>query len=421
MRSARGLVLLALACIPLRTPAEAATLAAWVQLGPRGESSAWVITNDSTCPTLRMDGAPLPMRVRADPDAVLTNVSKAAFPVRGCEAVITPGTQALLLDDQPLPLPRRELRRVVVIGDTGCRVKGAFAIQDCNDPNAWPYAKIVAHAVAAHPDLVIHVGDYHYRETACPPGWRGCEGSPFGFGWDAWNADFFAPSAPLFAAAPWLLVRGNHEDCDRAGEGWFRFLATAALPARCSDLTGFFVTETGGMGFVVMDGANATDPTGDPQPLQRKLAAQFAEIRGAIPGEAWLLTHRPMNAMRSALAGPDSVENRIQQAAIGDALPIGVRMIVSGHNHFFQALDFDGARPPQLVVGTGGDALVPIPRERLVGKNVNGARVVDAAARFGFAYMVWDKAGTVWEGALFDENAKPAGNCTLVERRLSCH
>ena len=345
MRSV-GLTVIALVCISLRTPAEAATLAAWVQLGPRGEVSARVITNDSACPTLRMDGAPLPMKARSDPEAVLAGVSKASFPVRGCEAVIAPGAQALLLDDRPLPLPRRELRRVVILGDTGCRLKGAFAIQDCNDPNAWPYAKIVAHAVAARPDLVIHLGDYHYRETACPAGWRGCEGSPFGFGWDAWNADFFAPSAPLFAAAPWLLVRGNHEDCERAGEGWFRLLAAVSLASRCGDLTGFFVTETGGMGFVVMDSASATDPSGDPQPLLRKLAAQFAEIRDTIPGESWLLTHRPMNALRSSPAGPDSVENRIQQAAIGDALPPSVRMIVSGHNHFFQALDFDGVRAP---------------------------------------------------------------------------
>jgi len=32
------------------------------------------------------------------------------------------------------------------------------------------------------------------------------------------------PAAPLLAAAPWLLVRGNHESCDRAGQGWWRFL-----------------------------------------------------------------------------------------------------------------------------------------------------------------------------------------------------
>jgi Calcineurin-like phosphoesterase len=404
------------------TTSGGANLAAWVQLGPGKEISARAITNDFTCPTLQVNGAPVAMRTRSDPAALLGNTPSATFPVRGCEAVVPFGTAMVLLDDQRLPLlPPRELRRIVVIGDTGCRLKGAFGVQDCNDPDAWPYAKIVAHAVEAHPDLVLHIGDYHYRETACPAGRAGCQASPFGFGWDAWNADFFQPSAPLFAAAPWLLVRGNHEDCDRAGEGWFRFLAAAPMPERCTDLTGFFVSKPRDMGFVIMDGAKAVDEDRDPATLIETLRRQLGEVRDDIPVEAWLITHRPMNAMRSAIGtGPDTVENRIQQAAIGDRLPPGVRIVVSGHNHFFQALDFAGARPPQLVVGTGGNRLVPIPREALVGKEVNGARVAAAAARYGYGYMVWDKTEFGWEGALFDENGSLAQRCRLVERKLTC-
>jgi predicted phosphodiesterase len=405
----------------MENQAAAATLAAWVQLGPGSEISARAITDGAACPALRVDGAALAMRTRSDPEAPLGNVTKATFPVRACEAIVPTGTAALLLDDKPLPLPPRELRRIVIIGDTGCRLKGSFEVQDCNDPEAWPYAKIVAHAVAADPDLVIHVGDYHYRETACPQGRRGCQGSPFGFGWEPWNADFFLPSAPLFAAAPWIVVRGNHEDCDRAGEGWFRFLAVAPLPERCNDLTGFFVSTVGGMGFVIMDGANSTDELHDSHALIPTLRRQFAAVRDEIPEEAWLITHRPMNAIRSsAVAGPDSVENKVQQAAIGDQLPPRVRMIVSGHNHFFQALDFAGLRAPQLVVGTGGDKLVPIPREALVNKEVNGIRVAEAAASYGFAYMVWDKTESGWEGNLYDENAKRTKHCHLLERRLRC-
>jgi hypothetical protein len=63
-------------------------------------------------------------------------------------------------------------------------------------------------------------------------------------------------------------------------------------------------------------------------------------------------------------------------------------MVVSGHNHFFQALDFAGVRPPQQVVGTGGDKLTPLPPEPIVGKYVNGARVAAGLAWTGFAYMV---------------------------------
>ena len=52
----------------------------------------------------------------------------------------------------------------------------------------------------------------------------GCAGSPYGDNWAVWQKDFFDPAAPLLAAAPWVLVRGNHELCSRGGHGWFRLL-----------------------------------------------------------------------------------------------------------------------------------------------------------------------------------------------------
>ena len=121
----------------------------------------------------------------------------------------------------------------MVIGDTGCRIKASDNIfQACNDAAQWPFKQVAAAAAAIAPDLVIHVGDYHYRETACPAGDPACAGSPWGYGWDAWEADLFAPAQPLFAAAPWIVVRGNHESCFRAGQGWWRFLDPRPLAAR---------------------------------------------------------------------------------------------------------------------------------------------------------------------------------------------
>jgi hypothetical protein len=407
------------------TPAGAATLAAWVQLGPGSQVNARAITDNTACPLLQADGAFLAMRTRSDPETPFGNVKTAPFPVRACEVEVPASTVSLRLGDKPLPLPPKDLRRVVLLGDTGCRLRitdtGVYEVQDCNDAKAWPYPKLAAHAAQARPDLVIHLGDYHYRESPCPRGRAGCEGSPFGYGWDVWNLDFFLPSAPLLAAAPWLMVRGNHEDCDRAGEGWFRLLDSAPLAQECRDLTGFFVSKPGNMGFVVMDGARTNDPVGDASKLVETLQRQFAQVRDSIPVEAWLLTHRPMNALRAdALGKGNVVENSVQQAAIGEDLPAGVRMVVSGHNHFFEALDFTAIRPPQLVVGTGGDKLTPPSPEPLVGKYVNGARVSAGMAWSGFAYMVWDKGDAIWEGTLFDEDGQSILHCRLINRWLGC-
>ena len=173
-----------------------------------------------------------------------------------------PGAVAATLDGRVLPLVRPNPQRILVFGDTGCRLDRNTQ-QDCNDPAAWPFAKIAAAAAKARPDLVVHVGDYHYRELPCPAERSGCAHSPWGYGFDAWYADFFDPAAPLFAAAPWIMVRGNHEDCARAGEGWIRFLDWLPASTICRDLTGIFVARLGDFGIVVVDGARAEDPKDD--------------------------------------------------------------------------------------------------------------------------------------------------------------
>jgi predicted phosphodiesterase len=367
------------------------------------------------------DGNPAMMNARAEPGLQIENLKPAAFPVRSCELPVPPGAVAATLDGKALPLPRPNPQRIVIFGDTGCRI-ARDELQDCNDPSAWPFPKIAAAAARARPDLVIHVGDYHYREAQCPAARGGCANSPWGYGFDAWNADFFDPATPLLAAAPWIMVRGNHEDCARAGEGWIRFLATQPATTTCRDLAGIFVARLGEFGVIVVDGARADDSKGDVGALASLLHGQFAEVAPKAPAEAWLVSHRPLNAMRGTFRQPavNEVENSVQERAFGNIMPPGVRMTVAGHIHFFQAVDFGGARPPQLVVGTGGDNLDKLPPLSVVGAEINGRQVVNSMTYAGFAYMVWDRAGNLWTGTLFDADGKALDRCRLLERSLTC-
>jgi hypothetical protein len=399
--------------------AQARVFAQWVELGPDGASSVRAITDDA-CPTVIFDGIPTLMIVRAEPGQSIENVKPAAFPVRSCEVAVPQGAVAATLDGRVLPLARPNPQRILVFGDTGCRLD-RNAQQDCNDPAAWPFPKIAAAAAIARPDLVIHVGDYHYRELPCPAERSGCARSPWGYGFDAWYADFFDPAAPLLAAAPWIMVRGNHEDCARAGEGWIRFLDRLPAGATCRDLTGIFVARLGDFAIVVVDGARAEDPKGDMGALAGLLRGQLAGVAANVPAEAWLVSHRPLNSMRSAPDRPvNEVDNAVQELAFGTIMPPGVRMTVAGHIHFFQAVDFGGSRPPQLVVGTGGDNLVMVPPLSVVGADVNGRKVVNSVAYSGFAYMVWDRTGNLWLGTLFDADGKVLSHCRLIDRSLSC-
>ncbi len=400
---------------------EAKILARWVQLGPDGTSSVRAIA-DEACPSVTFDGTAVAMGVRSEPSQSFGGVKPAQFPMRGCEVAVPPGSVAAELDGKALPLPRPDPQRIVMFGDSGCRLKTGDAVQACNDPNAWPFPKVAAAAAAARPDLVIHVGDYEYREDACPAGDTGCAGSPSGYGWEPWNADFFQPAAPLLAVAPWVMVRGNHEDCSRAGEGWFRFLDRLPMEPACRDLTGDFVARLGNFGVIVVDGAKAADPKGDPGELVALLRRQFLEVADKVPDYAWLTTHRPLNGVLAKPGGAQSnlVSNAVLQLALGPNMPASVRMIVSGHIHFFQALDFGGVRPPQLVVGTGGDNLDLKPPSDVVGTDVNGVKVVNSTTEPRFGYMVWDRIGNIWTGTLFDVGGKSINHCRLADRLLSC-
>jgi hypothetical protein len=422
VRAATG-ILLALAAAQGTTAAAAATIARWVQLGPDGAVSARAITDGGPCPMLVADGTAIAMATRSEPRAPFAGVAPADFAARGCEIAVPAGTIGATIDGQPLPLPRPDPRRILLIGDTGCRLKGSEEVQDCNDGAAWPFARIAASAAAARPDLVIHVGDYHYRETACPVGRGGCAGSPFGYGWDTWRADFFDPATPLLAAAPWVMVRGNHEDCGRAGEGWFRFLDAAPMTASCQDLTGVWLARLGALGLLVVDGANAPDPKGDAAPLVAKLRAQFAPVAARAPAETWLATHRPLDAVRGEpeeAPVANKVENGVLEAALGALMPEGVRMIVSGHIHFFQAIDYGDARPAQLVTGMGGDNLSAAAPAPVAGTSVNGRVAAHATTRSAFGYMTWDRDGAEWSGTVFDLAGKPVARCRLAGRSLTC-
>jgi hypothetical protein len=416
--SASAAVALAALALP---HAEARIFAQWVQLGPDGTSSARAITDEASCPSVTFDGTSVAMTVRSAPEQTFGNVKEAKFPVRGCEAAVPPGTREATLDGKSLPLPKPNPQRIMMFGDTGCRVVGSFT-QNCNDPNDWPLEKIIGHAAAAKPDLVIHVGDYHYRETACPIDRTGCAGSPWGYGFEAWYVDFFGPAAPLLATSPWVMVRGNHEDCGRAGEGWFRFLDRAPMEATCRDLTGIFVARQGDLGLIVVDGARAADPTDGTTTMQDLLHQQFVAVADTVPAEAWLLSHRPLNAMEGGRTAddPSFVNNTVQEKAFGPVMPAGVRMHVAGHIHLFQAVDFGGKRPPKLVVGTGGDLLELTAPMSSVGADINGLAVINSATRLGFGYMIWERDGVEWRGTLYDIDGNALDRCKLVERSLTC-
>jgi Calcineurin-like phosphoesterase len=230
----------------------AGIIATWTQMGTSANVLARAIVSGSSCPNITLDGQTQQMGVRAQPNP-------PTFPVMSCETTIPSGTGSASIQGQQLALPNPNPAQFVVWGDTGCRMAAGNPFQACNDPNAWPTGLNASTASFTFPDLIIHMGDLHYREIPCPVGNTGCAGSPFGFGWDVWNADFFTPAQPLLNVAPWIFIRGNHEYCDKAFDGWFRFLDPYPYQPGCQQFTNPYSVMAGGLQLIVFDSAGAND------------------------------------------------------------------------------------------------------------------------------------------------------------------
>ena len=404
---------LALAALPSMAAAEAAQ-SAWVQLTGRG-AEARATVPAGPCPEAVVDGRAYPMVQRKAADADFPQV--CALPLPEHAAGVTVGGRTL-----PAPRPAR---RIVILGDTGCEIKG-LVVQNCNDPRAWPFAIVARLAAARRPDLVIHVGDYYYRQTACPAGVAACAGNPYGDRWDTWAAEFFRPAEPLLQAAPWVFARGNHEACDRGPKGWFALLDANPPPGPCPVWTPPFVARSGGLNLLVID-SSASPDRGHKAYDTAHMRAQLDRIAPDLAhGEGWLVTHRPVwglvPVLRVGPAEPFEVGlNFTEQEAIRGRPLDGLHMVVSGHVHHFQALDFGPARPAQLIVGTGGDsglkADLPSP--------YGGMRDLDglpaASFTFGrFGYYLMERDGADWAGAFRDIDDKVVATCRLHERELTC-
>ena len=390
-----------------------AVRAAWVQLGPGGVATARAVADRSRCPEMVVEGRPREMRVRAAPVPL-------RFPGATCEADLPPGASSASVNGIPLPLPRTNPTRIEVIGDTGCRVKGKRA-QACNDPKEWPLAWIARSAAAFRPDLVIHVGDYLYREGPCPEGNAGCAGSPHGDHWLAWEADFFGPLGPLLRAAPWIMVRGNHELCSRkGGTGWFRFLDPYPATNACPDMTPPYVISLGALRLVVLDSAVASD-----HPTPQEIAAyrrHLATVEDLARGGAWLLTHRPLWAATNLSKKPKEEKlypsNATLQAALAGRAPAGVSLILSGHVHLFEALGFHGGLPPQLVVGNSGTQLNAPILSDLAGRTLGGALVASAVVQRSFGFATLEPGVQGWTLFLRDVDGRPTRRFEIQGNRL---
>lgn len=447
--------------------------ARFVVLGPEGVATARVITGADVCPALTLDGAPVPMALRAGKETIPQRPtmsrpedSKSAdFPIITCDLAIPEGTFSARLifrdGDFALPLPVKNPQRILIIGDTGCRLKlseGLF--QPCNSSALWPFEAIADMAAHMRPDLVIHTGDIHYRENACPKGLAVCKDSPWGYGFDAIEADFFAPARHLLEAAPWIFVRGNHEICARAGQGWWRFFDPRPLVPHqnCNDPadddTGdysapYAVPIGDDTRLIVFDSAKVGIKILHEDDAQYKTyKAQMEEAFGLIKDtpHAFFIDHHPILGLATnakpdgslaAYAGNQGLQSVLNAITPKLLFPRTVQGLISGHIHVFQVTSFASDHPPQFISGNAGtwvddpnlgalpagakasdDSLI----DHFVTSNAYGFLTMQRVAQEGASQepASHDPASDHWLMREWTRFGTLATRCDLINRKASC-
>jgi hypothetical protein len=375
--------------LPAGATARAADLPGpWVEMGSDGGPDVRsVVARGMACSKVVADGTALTSDTRGKVDG--------DYPVLTW-AHAAPASRAITVDGLAAPALPSDIKRIVVIGDTGCRLEGSFT-QDCNDPAKWPFATVARLAAARRSDLVIHVDDYYYRETACPDNKSRCAGSPFGGNWAVWQMDFFDPAASLLASAPSVMVRGDHELCSRGGHGWFRLLDPHPTLDKCTDTTLPYALRIGSLSLVLFDGSDADDRNADPA----KVAVyrdQLKSVLADVPAHSWLLTHRPVWALvQGHAAKPGSTLNATEQAAIRDLVPAGFDMVLGG-----------------------GDVHDAIAQPVNPGIAIDGVKIRRAFATPDYGYVMLHRVSQGWTGTVCSLTDEVLARCRLHGRQLAC-
>ena len=484
-------------CGALCGPARAGIVAQWVQFGPAEGGAARILVRaviddaPAGCPVLRVDSTlALPMRARFDA-ARLGGFVTATAPGRladseggaratigwtECEAVVPAGHMSAMIDGAaaPLRLPVAQPRRILVIGDTGCRM-ARDDYQDCHDSAAFPLRALAGLEAGFAPDLIIHVGDYFYRDVDCltaggdaGTGCPSAASTSWGDRWDSWNLDFFYPAGRLLAAAPWVMVRGNHESCGRGARGWFALLdprpfdpaMVACRPGEPAgyggDFTPSYAVPAGALTLLVLDSSRANDRAVDPA-MAAAYSADLSALIASLPAgaHAAIVTHKPAYGLLAGHVDPasgaiDGGTLTLQSVYAGrggdggvfrDGMPPAVSLLLSGHIHQFEYVDFaDRTRfAPQLIVGVSGDRLdrtanpdrhdpvyaspadVSFDLHPAAGETARTvATHAYARAQFGFALL--DRAPAGYVVSAYDVTGTIVGRCTLslAPRDIAC-
>lgn len=416
-------------------------LYSWTQIGSDNQLIARAITKSDTCPSIKIDGVESHMVTRSGKQ---TNVD-----VTSCEFNIPESASSIEIAGKNLPVLPISVKKIVIIGDTGCKIKGE-EVQNCNISKDWPFAQVAKSAALMNPDLIIHVGDFMYRQSPCPANNSRCKDDAWGDTFPSFQADFLKPAKPLLTKAPWIMTRGNHEACNRSGNIWDTFLSVYPKGEKCNSYEEPYTISFDNINMIAIDTSNADDFVSTPE--QNAIFTKQFNNLPQVNEPRWLISHRPLYAVMvekdDDIGKSDPTEllpqninplllkyksgqmpnqklvslNATLQESIPNNLLNTLDLVISGHVHNFEALSFSGNVPSQLAVGNSGTKLqheITVPLKDIV---INDKVVTDSIFLHSFGFFVMEEESTgIWKGTGYDVSGNPVLYCTSKDKNIMCN
>jgi hypothetical protein len=190
--------------------------------------------------------------------------------------------------------------------------------------------------------------------------------------------------------------------------------------APCTDHVAPYAVPLGAVTLAVMDDAHASD-IGAPSDLVAMYHADFAAVAKLGPPPAFLLMHRPIWGVVKFAFGMVLGGNRTLMAAQEQGgIPANVALLVAGHIHTFEAINYEKGPPPQILAGEGGDMLDPAPLD-LSGQSIGTVKIASGISIPGYGFLAFaHQPNNSWSIDVLSAAGAHERTCTFAGRHLDC-
>jgi hypothetical protein len=139
-----------------------------------------------------------------------------------------------------------------------------------------------------------------------------------------------------------------------------------------------------------------------------------------MPPPVWLAMHIPIWGIVDLPFGIVTGGNPTLMAAQEpNGIPSTVSLLLAGHIHTFEAIDYDRDAPAQIIAGEGGDLLDTAPRD-LSGRSVGALKITSGLSLPGYGFLLFTRSRPGWKVHVLSQDGGEEAICLFINRHIDC-